>query len=120
MDGSLGGLLVDALEERVLRTNPDFSGAKTHLGLGDRVVCTAPEILGRLLATKEDIRKQNRLPGIEEWQRNQNLMDMMQLDLWIKYQVRACATDMETADLLKVCEKGKIFIPRRRAARTTA
>lgn len=120
MECSLGGPLVDALEDRVLRTNPDFSSAKTHLSHGDRIICTAPEILGKLLAAKQEIREQNKLPGLEEWQRNQNLMDMMQLDLWIKYQVRALAPEPAVAEFVRVCERGKIFVPRRHLAQAAA
>ena len=61
MECSLGGKLEEELRARVLATDSDFESAKSFITERDEVLCSAPLIIGKLLATKEEIRRENTL-----------------------------------------------------------
>lgn len=113
MNGSLGGRVEDALAERVARTASDFSSITTYVSVGDKVLGPAPEILGKMYATKQELREENKDPSLSEAVRKLNLTRINLLDLQIKLRTQECAPSLECAHVLVVCTRGRLFVRRK-------
>lgn len=112
MNSYLGGLLDDLLLVRVRSTAANFEGAKRKVATGDILVGPAPEILGKLFATKQALLEENKLPETSLHKKEENLLLMLLLDCCIKLHLRALAPNPAVATFVRACVDGSIIVPR--------
>lgn len=112
MISSLGGAYEDELRRRVHEAVSCFKSARRVCTLGDHYVGMAPEIIGRMLAVRHEIRLENRhLPELTP-AHDRNLVLLLLLDLYIKLQIKSVKSPGANV-FVRVSQKGELYIPAR-------
>jgi hypothetical protein len=120
MVSSLGGKMEDEVRARVTAASPSFVGVKHYLNAGDLILCDAPDIIGQILVVRAEIRERNLRTDISEKERDNNLLMLNLLHLYLKLQISECVSDAQYVHTVNVCMEGKIYVPKRHVRRNAA